>query len=253
METASTIAPLSSARLEWQIRPVGERLLVIEASAAPSATLSRRLGALAAYLNERQAQGALSGVSDIVPALASIGVHYRPWQVAEYLRYPTPFAALAAQLQLLLDDSDQVGSHSPRLIEIPVCYGGEFGPDLAAAAADCGMSEAELISLHGAEVTVLMLGFAPGHPYLGHYDERLALPRRRVPRTRVPAGSLGLANRQSVIYPQTLPGGWSLIGRTPWRLFDPQAEQACRLRAGDRIRCVPIDAATFAAQQEVRP
>lgn len=98
-----------------------------------------------------------------------------------------------------------------------------------------------------------MLGFAPGHPYLGHYDERLALPRRRMPRTRVPAGSLGLANRQSVIYPQMLPGGWSLIGRTPWRLFDPYAEQACRLRAGDRIRCVPIDAATFASLQEVRP
>ncbi|MDK8264891.1 5-oxoprolinase subunit PxpB [Pseudomonas oryzihabitans] len=253
METASTTAPLPSAILEWRIRPVGERLLVIEASAAPSAALSRRLGALAASLNERQARGALSGVSDIVPALASIGVHYRPWQVAEYLRYPTPFAALAAQLQSLLNDSDQVGSHSPRLIEIPVCYGGEFGPDLAAAAADCGMSEAELIALHGAEVTVLMLGFAPGHPYLGHYDERLALPRRRMPRTRVPAGSLGLANRQSVIYPQMLPGGWSLIGRTPWRLFDPHAEQACRLRAGDRIRCVPIDAATFASMQEVRP
>ncbi|WP_426944911.1 carboxyltransferase domain-containing protein [Pseudomonas oryzihabitans] len=84
----------------------------------------------------------------------------------------------------------------------------------AAAAADCGLSEEELIALHGAEVTVLMLGFASGHPYLGHYDERLALPRRRMPRTQVPAGSLGLANRQSVIYPKTLPGGWSLIGRT---------------------------------------
>ncbi|WP_235389862.1 5-oxoprolinase subunit B family protein [Pseudomonas oryzihabitans] len=131
----------------------------------------------------------------------------------------------------------------------------------AAAAADCGLSEEELIALHGAEVTVLMLGFASGHPYLGHYDERLALPRRRMPRTQVPrypgtqvpAGSLGLANRQSVIYPKTLPGGWSLIGRTLWRLFDPQAEQACRLRAGDRIRCVPIDAATFAGLQEVWP
>jgi len=171
----------------------------------------------------------------------------------EHLRYSTPFAALAAQLQLLLDDSDKVESHSPRLIEIPVCYGGEFGPDLAGAAAECGLSEEELIALHGAEVTVLMLGFAPGHPYLGHYDERLALPRRRMPRTRVSAGSLGLANWQSVIYPQILPGGWSLIGRTPWRLFDPRAEQACRLRAGDRIRCVPIDAATFASMQEVRP
>ncbi|MBA1261180.1 5-oxoprolinase subunit PxpB [Pseudomonas oryzihabitans] len=253
MKTASTTAPLSSATLEWRIRPVGERLLVIEASAAPSAALSCRLGALATYLSERQAQGALPGVSDIVPALASVGVHYRPWQVVEHLGYPTPFAALAAQLQLLLDDSDKVESHSPRLIEIPVCYGGEFGPDLAAAAADCGLSEEELIALHGAEVTVLMLGFAPGHPYLGHYDKRLALPRRRMPRTWVPAGSLGLANRQSVIYPQILPGGWSLIGRTPWRLFDPEAEQACRLRAGDRIRCVPIDAATFAGLQEVRP
>lgn len=253
METASTTAPLSSARLEWRICPVGEHLLIIKASATPSAALSRRLSTFAAYLSECRAQGALSGVSDVVPALASIGVHYRPWQVVEHQRYLTPFAALAAQLQRLLDDSDKVESHSSRLIEIPVCYGGEFGPDLAAAAADCGLSEEELIALHGAEVTVLMLGFAPGHPYLGHYDERLALPRRRMPRTRVPAGSLGLANRQSVIYPQMLPGGWSLIGRTPWRLFDPHAEQACRLRAGDRIRWSPIDAATFASLQEVRP
>lgn len=253
MEIASRAGIHSPATAEWRIRPVGERLLVIESSATPSAALSCRLGALAVYLGERQALGELPAVSDLVPALASIGVHYRPWQVADHPAYPTPFAALAAQLLALLDEGGAAASRPARLIEIPVCYGGEFGPDRATVAADCGLSAEELITLHGAEVTVLMLGFAPGHPYLGHYDERLALPRRRVPRTRVAAGSLGLANRQSVIYPQALPGGWSLIGRTPWRLFDPRAEQACRLRAGDRVRCVPIDAATFVALQEEQP
>ncbi|WP_426944048.1 5-oxoprolinase subunit B family protein [Pseudomonas oryzihabitans] len=149
-------------------------------------------------------------------------------------------------------DSDKIESHSPRLIQIPVCYGGEFGSDLAAAAADCDLSEAVPSALHGAEVTVLMLGFAPGHSYLAYYDERLLLPSCRMPRTWIPAGSLGLANRQSGIYPQILLGGWSLIGHTPWRLFDPQAEKTRRLRAGDRIRWVPIDAATFAGLQEVQ-
>jgi KipI family sensor histidine kinase inhibitor len=253
LETTSLAGIHSSATAEWRIRPVGERLLVIESSAVPCAALSRRLGGLAAYLIECQARGGLPGVSDIVPALASIGVHYRAWQMADDPAHPTPFAALSARLVALLGNAGSAASRPARLIEVPVCYGGEFGPDLATAAADCGLSEAELIALHGAEVTVLMLGFAPGHPYLGHYDERLALPRRRVPRTRVAAGSLGLANRQSVIYPQVLPGGWSLIGRTPWRLFDPRAEPACRLRTGDRVRCVPIDAATFFALQEAQP
>ncbi|MDQ7915697.1 5-oxoprolinase subunit PxpB [Pseudomonas sp. 102515] len=253
METASLTGIHCAATAEWRIRPLGERLLVIESRAAPSAGLSRRLGALAAYLGERQARGELPGVSDIVPALASIGVHYRPWQVAGRAGHPTPYAALGTRLMALLDEEGAAALRPSRLIELPVCYGGDFGPDLAAAAAACGLSEAELVALHGAEVTVLMLGFAPGHPYLGHYDERLALPRRRVPRTRVAAGSLGLANRQSVVYPQALPGGWSLIGRTPWRLFDPCAKQACRLRAGDRIRCVPIDAEAFAALQEAQP
>nr|WP_307867011.1 carboxyltransferase domain-containing protein [Variovorax sp. E3] len=94
-----------------------------------------------------------------------------------------------------------------------------------------------------------MIGFAPGHPYIGTFDERLAPPRRAQPRTAVPIGSVGLANRQSVIYPLSLPGGWNLIGRTPLMLFDLSRDPVCWLAAGDRIRFVPISVEEFEAME----
>jgi KipI family sensor histidine kinase inhibitor len=129
---------------------------------------------------------------------------------------------------------------------IPVCYGGEYGPDLAAVARHCRLDTAAVIARHtAAEYHVAMLGFAPGFPYLLGLDPQLAMPRRADPRQRVPAGSVAIGGSQTGIYPQALPGGWQVIGRTPTRLFDISTTAPALLAAGDRVRFRIIDAATF--------
>jgi inhibitor of KinA len=131
-------------------------------------------------------------------------------------------------------------------IEIPVCYGGAFGPDLAVVAAQARLSLEEVIARHAApNYLVHMIGFAPGFPYLGGLDARLATPRKAAPRPLVPAGSVGIAGGQTGIYSLPTPGGWQLIGRTPLRLFDPARSQPSLLRAGLRLRFVPISKAEF--------
>ena len=132
------------------------------------------------------------------------------------------------------------------LVEIPVCYGGDFGPDLAAVARHAGLSEAAVVELHSAaEYLVYMVGFAPGFPYLGGLDARLAMPRRPAPRPLVPAGAVGIAGAQTGIYSLPTPGGWQLIGRTPRRLFDAARTPPSLLQAGSRLRFVPISEVDF--------
>ncbi len=126
-------------------------------------------------------------------------------------------------------------------------YGGEAGPDLADVAARAGIGADEAAARHAAGgYTVAMLGFAPGFPYLLGLDPSLATPRHATPRTRVEAGSVGIGGAQTGIYPASGPGGWRIIGRTPLRLFDAMRDPPTLLRAGDRVRFVAIDAATFA-------
>lgn len=124
-----------------------------------------------------------------------------------------------------------------RQVEIPVHYGGEHGPDLAAVAALTRLAPEEVVARHcAAEYRVAMLGFAPGFAYLLGMDPALAVPRRADPRQRVPAGSVAIGGAQTGVYPDELPGGWQLIGRTPLRLFDPLAAEPALLRPGDRVR-----------------
>lgn len=130
---------------------------------------------------------------------------------------------------------------------IPVCYAAAFAPDLSDVAAHAGLTVDQVISRHtAAEYTVAMLGFAPGFPYLLGLDDALQTPRRASPRTRVPAGAVGIGGAQAGIYPRELPGGWNLIGRTPVVLFDPCREPPCLLLPGDRVRFHAIDAVAFA-------
>jgi allophanate hydrolase subunit 1 len=136
-------------------------------------------------------------------------------------------------------------------VEIPVCYGGEHGPDLDAVAAHAGLSRDEVVARHaGAGYTVAMLGFAPGFPYLLGLDPALHVPRRANPRTRVPSGSVAIGGAQTGIYPRELPGGWHLIGRTPRALFDPARNPPCLLAPGDRVRFRTITADEFAPLAE---
>lgn len=132
---------------------------------------------------------------------------------------------------------------SESLVEIPVVYGGEYGPDLNALCEKIGMSADDVIALHtGRDYTVDMIGFTPGFAFIGGLDERLRVPRRKEPRQRVEAGSVGIADERTGLYAMASPGGWTIIGRTPFRLFDPHAEQPFVLGAGTRVRFTAISA-----------
>ncbi|HEY2901656.1 MAG TPA: 5-oxoprolinase subunit PxpB [Polyangia bacterium] len=138
-----------------------------------------------------------------------------------------------------------------RQLEIPVCYAPTFALDLGDLATASGLSVEDVIQRHAAvEYQVYLLGFRPGFPFLGLVDETIAAPRLPTPRARVPAGAVGIAGRQTGIYPTAGPGGWRIVGRTPWRLFDPASASPFRVAAGDRVRFVPIDAETFTRLQE---
>ena len=227
-----------------RVRHSGERTVIVEVQASERVAANRVAREIAA----RIAAANHPFIHDIVPAMTTVGVHYDPHRVDVGSSGKLPYQFVEGLLERLIEERSAASTDTGRVIEIPVCYGGEYGPDLAEVAHSCGVSADEVVKLHSAElVDVMMIGFAPGHPYIGLLDQKLAPPRRATPRTAVPPGSVGLANRQSVIYPVTLPGGWNLIGRTPLRMFDASRADPCLLQAGDRIRFVPISPAEFEA------
>ena len=182
----------------------------------------------------------ISGVTDIVPAFASVTVHYDPLRIRR-TGGESPYEQLVSALRERLDDLRVEDVPEPRLVEIPVCYGGSLGPDLTDLAEQHNLSTDDVVRLHsGALYLVYMVGFMPGFAYLGGLPERIATPRRASPRTAVPAGSVGIGGQQSGVYPLESPGGWNLIGRTPLRIFDITRDEQTLLAMGDRVRFVPI-------------
>ncbi|WP_420042582.1 5-oxoprolinase subunit PxpB [Bordetella genomosp. 9] len=218
---------------DWRIHPQGDRCLLVTFGESIDAETGRRCLAVARLL-----RGAgLPGVTDVVPSFVAVAVHYAPGPDGAG---PT-YLELAGRIEAMLHAGIPAGEDTARDIEIPVHYGGEHGPDLEDVARATGLTPDEVIALHTQPGSmVFMLGFAPGHPYIGVHDERLNVPRRATPRTAVPMGSVAIANRQTVIYPSRLPGGWNVIGVTPLRLFDPAREPASLLQPGDRVRFVAL-------------
>lgn len=235
-----------TSRLQWHAAPSGDSCLVLEFASVLSIEANRQAASASAILNQALHAGALQGITDIVPGMVTVGLHYRPEAIDVPAHTESPYTALLDQVTELLAGQGVSSTCEPRRIEIPVCYGGEQGPDLHEVAQACGISAEALIAQHTGEwLDVLMIGFAPGHPYIGILDPQMSPPRRSTPRTLVPRGSIGLANRQTVIYPVDSPGGWSLIGRSPWRMFNTDKEPPCRLQSGDKVRFFAINAATF--------
>ena len=230
--------------------PLGDAAVVLEFGSSISPATHRAIAAFSAGL----ARQPFAGLRETVPAFTTLTVYYDPWLLSENGRQQ-PYERVAEILRQLLATTPATGAAAATsVVEIPVCYGGELGPDLAFVAQHAGLTMGEVIALHaGAEYLVHMIGFAPGFPYLGGLDARLATPRRPQPRALVPAGAVGIAGPQTGIYSLPTPGGWQLIGRTPWRLFNPEWAAPSRLRAGQHLRFVPIDAAEFARlrQQEL--
>lgn len=222
--------------------PLGDRALLLEVGDSVDPSVTDRLRALAEQIEARR----LPGVTDIVPAFCSIALHYDPAAVRVNGDGRAPYDALVGQLQALFANAEEARSVEGRLFEIPVVYGGAFGEDLAALAQSKGLTPEQASSIHSGQVySVYMLGFAPGFGYLGPVDVRLREPRRSDPRPKVAAGSVALANEYTGIYPMDLPGGWHVIGRTPWRLFDAERNPPSLLAAGDRVRFVPISDQQF--------
>lgn len=179
-----------------------------------------------------------AGLVDLIPSYRSLLIQYDPLILAaEDLR--------ALVLSALAEGKDAEFQEGP-LVEIPVCYGGIFGPDLLEVAACLNLDPEEVIYIHSSTVYhIYMIGFTPGFPFLGGLDRRLHIPRKKTPRARVPSGSVGLAGEQTGIYSLDSPGGWQLIGRTPIQLFDPRRPQPIYLQAGQRVRFRPIGSEEF--------
>ena len=180
-------------------------------------------------------------IRNLHPAYASLLIDFDPLLL--------PAAELRARIAELTEQSGTVSSAAGRhVIEIPVCYGGELGPDLPDVAAHTGFPAEEVIARHSsAEYTVYFIGFSPGFPYMGGLPEALATPRLKTPRTSVPAGSVGIGGSQTGLYPMQWSGGWRLIGRTPMRMFDPEASPPSRLQPGDVVKFAPITREKFDA------
>lgn len=171
----------------------------------------------------------LTGLIETVPTYRSATVYFDPVGLEAGL--------LAERLKALAEALPPAISSPPRNVEIPVCYGGEFGPDLPDVASFANLSVQEAIALHASvEYRVYMLGFSPGFPYMGTVPGALTMPRLATPRACVPAGSVGIAGSQTGIYPLESPGGWRVIGRTPLRLYDRARPNPFLLEPGDRVR-----------------
>lgn len=233
-----TFIPAPDAAL--RIEPLGDRALLVILGEGIDAQVNDRVHRLAAALRKRN----FPGVQDIVPAYATLAVHY---DLSKWVGHSAPpCRVLETEIRRLWRDRETGSLPDPRLLEISVCYGGEWGPDLREVAERCRLAEQTVVERHtAAEYRVFMLGFTPGFPYLGGLDPSIAVPRHEAPRVSVPAGSVGIAGMQTGIYPLESPGGWQIIGRTPRRLFDPGALNPCWLRPGDRLRFVAIDPDEF--------
>jgi len=235
----------------FALEPLGDSALLVRLGDHIESATNRSALALAEMLRA----AALPGIRDIVPAYASVCVHYdiaafaNAGAGAAHLLAAERVGEIAAKfLEAETDRSDPVAGGESSLLEIPVCYGGEFGPDLGDVAVHAGVDQRAVIHGHAAgEYRVAMLGFMPGFPYLLGLDDSLHTPRRASPRTRVPAGSVAIGGAQTGIYPRELPGGWQLIGRTPLVLFDPERAQPALLRPGQRVRFRAIGTDEFAA------
>lgn len=227
-----------------KLHPLGERGFILEV-ADPA---DPRAAALVRSWTQALERERLDGVTDIVPSFATVTVHFDPARLARQDErgprrvFETWVGHVAAATETA------AGGQTGSLVEIPVCYEGVHAPDLAEVARHTGLSEDRVVAQHcGVEYEVRAVGFSPGFPYLGGLPAPLHTPRRPTPRTLVPAGSVGIGGAQTGIYSLATPGGWNLIGRTPRRLFLPEAEPPTLLRVGDRVRFKPISAAEFDA------
>ncbi|MFC3927519.1 5-oxoprolinase subunit PxpB [Streptococcus caprae] len=222
--------------MDYTIRTAGDSALLIEFEQVIKPEINQRIKGLLQLMKEQP----IEGVLDIIPAFASLLLTYD----ARIISY----SQLSKRLSKLLKLNIKTKDGKQRILEIPVCYGGDYGPDLDFVAQNAGISTDEVITRHTSrDYLIYMLGFLPGFTYLGGLDEAIHTPRLENPRLSIEAGSVGIGGNQTGIYPISSPGGWQLIGRTPVKTYDPDRATPILFEAGDYIRFKPVSPEEFLA------
>jgi KipI family sensor histidine kinase inhibitor len=223
-----------------RFRTAGDRGLLVEYGDIIDPDVNNKVRSMAMVME----QNVPEGVIEVIPTYRSLLIVYEPSS--------TNPVKLQKTLKTLEARLDEIKIPPPDTVEIPVCYGGEFGPDIEYVAESHNLTVEEVIELHcRPEYLIYMVGFTPGFPFLGGLSEKLHTPRLETPRTFVPEGSVGVANNQTGIYPVASPGGWRLLGRTPVKLFAPGRRNPFLYQAGDRIKFNPITAEEYARISEL--
>lgn len=211
--------------MKFTFKPAGDQAILIEFENKIDQETNAKVRHLA-NLAEKESD---SGFGEVILGYRSVLIHYNPVKLS--------YEQVKKKLQSWEEEDFSAGSSAGRKIRIPVLYGDEWGPDLEDVAEHNGLSPEEVISIHsGGQYLVYFLGFTPGYPFMGGMSEKISTPRLPSPRVSIPAGSVGIANNQTGIYPVQSPGGWRLIGRTPLRLYDPERENPFLFEAGDQVR-----------------
>lgn len=238
--------------LSYELIPLSENALVIKFGEQITPDVHQRVRQVATYFTEHHVEG----IIEVVPAYTTVTVYYDPVQFAKNTNRKSdievlPFEGICTVLKNILSSLESANTPQGNEVVIPVCYGGEFGPDLEEVARRNQLTPEEVVDIHtNGHYLVYMIGFAPGFAYLGGMSEKIATPRKNSPRLHIPAGSVGIAGMQTGVYPIESPGGWQLIGRTPLQLFRPHHPQPSLLQTGDRVRFQAITREEYKQLQE---
>lgn len=223
-----------------KILTAGDSSILVEFGKEISPEINSKITSTVKLMKEQH----IEGVVDIIPAFCSLLINYDPRVIS--------FDELKERMQCLVKIETKAGAVKKKIYEIPVCYGGEYGPDIAYIAEHAGLSEEEVIKIHSSQdYLIYMLGFLPGFCYLGGLDERIHTPRLANPRIKINAGSVGIGGSQTGIYPLDSPGGWQLMGMTPVKTYDPGRNVPILVEAGDYIRFMPVDEAEYRRIKEL--
>ena len=219
---------------DTKILTAGDSSVLIQFGNTIDPEINYRISATVQMMREQH----IVGVTDIIPAFCSLLINYDPRVIT--------FAEIKERMEGILKMEIKAGAKRKKVYEIPVCYGGAYGPDIQNIADHAGLSVEEVIDIHTSrDYLIYMLGFLPGFTYLGGLDERIHTPRLANPRIKIAAGSVGIGGSQTGIYPMDSPGGWQMMGLTPVKTYDPEREVPILVEAGDYIRFVPVDRAEY--------
>ncbi|WP_174612933.1 5-oxoprolinase subunit PxpB [Virgibacillus ihumii] len=223
--------------MEYTVSPLGDKAIVMEFGEDMSDEIQKQIRTVSACLDDHP----LTGMVEYIPAYTTITIFYNVMEVLRNSTGTNAYHMMLGEIEKMVSRLPENPDTESNIVEIPVCYGGEFGPDLEVVAHENNLTEQEVIDIHvNGDYTVYMIGFAPGFPFIGGMSKQIATPRKDSPRLHIPAGSVGIAGSQTGVYPIETPGGWQLIGRTPVKLFRPDEEVPILLKAGDSIRFFPI-------------